>query len=120
VIGAVAFLLYFGIFSKYSFVPERCYLPEPLVCKEYKVSAANVELTIQNNLDKDIFIKKINISDCAGNNINKNIKSNKQERFNINCNLEEKEILDSKLIIIYDEVDGLLNVEKEGIIVKRI
>lgn len=119
VIGSITILTYLG-FSP-SILPERCYFPNGLNCIDYTATSDGLQLVLENNLDKSIKIRNINISkpNCAKN-FNTTVLKNEEEAFYINCSLESGKILNSELIIIYDEVDEFSDIRKIGIVTKKI
>lgn len=120
VLIAIIILTYLG-FSP-SILPERCYLPEGLNCKSLLVTTDSVQLIFENTIGKNITIKKINISKITGcvSSANKTIPNNEKAIFYVNCTLKSGDVLNSELIITYDEIDGLSGIKRIGIITKKI
>jgi len=119
VVGSITILTYLG-FSP-SILPERCYFPDSINCKDYTAKSDGLQLVLENKLDININIKNINISktNCAKI-FNTTILENEEATFYINCSLESGKILNSELTIVYDEIDGFSDIRKIGIITKKI
>ena len=63
VIVAIGALAYFGVLSPDQFVPEKCFFPPGLACIDYKITATQTQIFIQNTMGYDITLTKINLSD---------------------------------------------------------
>ena len=121
VIGAAVALTYFGIINP-SFLPERCLFQKGFECKEFIATAKGVQLKLENTFDKDVVVTGINISQagCVNENLNVNLGQGMEYVFNIKCNLTAGKILNSEIIIVYNEVDGLSDLKEMGVITKKI
>jgi hypothetical protein len=67
VLAAIGALAYFGILSPSKFLPNSCTVSGGFSCTQYKVTATQVQLGIQNNLGVDADQVNISLSsaDCA-------------------------------------------------------
>jgi len=68
VLAAIGALAYFGILSPSKFLPNSCTLSGGFSCTQYKVTADNVTLGVQNNLgvDADSAVVSFTSTDCVG------------------------------------------------------
>lgn len=62
VIVAISALAYFGVLSPDQFLPSKCLFPPGITCIDYKVTASDVQLFLQNTMGYDITISKINVT----------------------------------------------------------
>ena len=112
VIIAIIALAYFGILTPNKSTAERCLTAPGIRCLNHKAQPTKITLELQNNLDKDIIIRKIELIEENNCNIFTNTTEiNMQESsiFILECNLIQGNLVTSDLKITYDEIQGLDN-----------
>ena len=64
VLVAISALAYFGVLSPDKFLPSKCTLQSGIACTDFKVTATNVTLFLQNSLGRDIVINNATAGGC--------------------------------------------------------
>ena len=81
VLAAIAALAYFGVFNMGNVLPDKCTLEAGFSCTDFKVTTANTELYLINNLGFDVNAVTVGLEGCgapvavAGTWINGNAKT---------------------------------------------
>jgi len=63
VIGALA---YFGVLNPNMLVPPKCTLETGLSCKDYRITADKITLSVENGMGKGMIIQKVSIYQVGG------------------------------------------------------
>ena len=65
VLVAIAALAYFGVLSPERFLPSKCTLSSGIACLDFKATATDLTLAIQNSLGHDVTIDCVSAFQCT-------------------------------------------------------
>jgi preprotein translocase subunit YajC len=123
VLIAVIALTYFGIINPQEALAKKCITAQGINCIAYKAQETKVTLNLQNKLNKEIKIKQIELADeknCEPASFDIILKNKESSEFKILCDLIPGNMVTSKLIISYDEIDGLKDQINSGSLNTRV
>ena len=65
VLVAIGALAYFGVLSPDKFLPSKCTLPAGIVCMDFKVGTATVDVVLRNGLGFDATSVTVAVAGCG-------------------------------------------------------
>ena len=66
VLAAIGALAYFGVLSPDRFLPDKCTATPPFSCTQYKITAANTQVTLLNNAGIDMSSVTLTLTNSTG------------------------------------------------------
>lgn len=85
VLVAVGALAYFGVLSPDKFLPSKCVLQPGIGCLDFRVTAGQISVVIQNSLGFDMSAITVRAQDCGTDSAPATLPNGEKQTYEITC-----------------------------------